>query len=273
MKAKKKRNPKRIIMIIAIVVVVLVIVQLTAMGWIGGLGPLGFLGDLRMGRIPGNAEQYHLEHVEPLADSPLQGKTVCFLGSSVVYGTASMGISMADYVEKLDGCTVIKEAVSGTTLAGTDDSAYSSRLLANVDPNAPIDILVCQLSTNDASQNKELGAVSDGTELGAFDRETTVGAMEYIIVYAKTTWDCDVVFFTGTRYDSEAYQAMIDVLPALEDKWDIGVIDLWNDAEMNGVSQADYDLYMHDSIHPTQAGYLKWWTPKFQQTLYERVTK
>jgi len=41
------------------------------------------------------------------------------------------------------------------------------------------------------------------------------------------------------------------------------VIDLWNNEEMNSVSQEDYKLYMFDKIHPTQAGYLKWWTPKF----------
>lgn len=271
MAKKKKTNKKKVIMTVSIVVVVFLVVQLTAMGWIGGLGPLGFLAQVRMSRIPGNAEEYHLDHVQPLANSPLQGKTICFLGSSVTYGDASLGVSMADYIAKLDGCTIIKEAVSGTTLAGSGSSTYPSRLLENVDPNASIDILVCQLSTNDASQKKALGSVLDSTDLEAFDRETVVGAMEYIIAYAKATWGCDVVFYTGTRYDSPEYQAMVDVLPALKEKWDIGVIDLWNDPEMNAVSQANYDLYMNDNIHPTQAGYLKWWVPKFQQALYERV--
>ncbi len=48
----------------------------------------------------------------------------------------------------------------------------------------------------------------------------------------------------------------------------IGVIDLWNDAEMNAVSEEDYALYMNDEVHPTQAGYLLWWVPKFQAYLY-----
>lgn len=272
MAVKKKRSRKKIVMIAAIVVLIFLVVQLTAMDWIGGLGPLGFLADVRMSRIPGNAEEYHLEHVQPLAESPLQGKTICFLGSSVTYGDASMGVSMADYISKLDGCTIIKEAVSGTTLAGTGDSTYVSRLLANVDANTNIDILVCQLSTNDASQNLPLGAVSDSSDLGGFDRETIIGAMEYIITYARQTWGCDVVFYTGTRYNSDEYKAMVDTLPALQDKWGIGVIDLWNDAEMNAVSKEDYNLYMNDNIHPTQAGYLKWWVPKFQQALYARVS-
>ena len=38
---------------------------------------------------------------------------------------------------------------------------------------------------------------------------------------------------------------------------------------MNAVSDKDYALYMGDSIHPTQAGYLQWWTPKFEEHLYK----
>ena len=254
---------------IAIGVLVFLTVQVAAMGWIGGRGPLRFLAAVRMGKLPGNAEEYHLENVQPCAESPLRGKTICFLGSSVTFGAASLGVSMADYIGALDSCTIIKEAVSGTTLAGTDASTYVSRLLANVDANAKIDIFVSQLSTNDASKELPLGEISPGTDLTDFNRETVIGAMEYIIAYVRNTWDCDIVFYTGTKYESETYAAMVNALLALRDKWGIGVIDLWNDAEMNAVSEDDYRLYMSDKIHPTQAGYLKWWVPKFQKVLYE----
>ena len=260
-------------MIIVIVVLVLLMVQLAAMGWMGGLGPMKFLAAVRMGRIPGNAKEYHLDNVRPRDESPLQGKTICFLGSSVTFGAASLGVSMADYIGVLDGCKIIKEAVSGTTMAGTDASTYVSRLLKNIDVNADIDIFVSQLSTNDASKGLPLGKVSSGTELRDFDRETVIGAMETIIAYVRDTWDCDIVFYTGTRYESKAYAAMVDALLALRDKWGIGVIDLWNDVEMNAVSEGDYSLFMNDKIHPTQAGYLKWWVPKFQEALYARVKK
>ncbi len=61
--------------------------------------------------------------------------------------------------------------------------------------------------------------------------------MEYITVYAKQTWNCPVIFYTGTKYDSKQYQQMVDVLFELQDKYGIGVIDLWNDEEMNDVSE------------------------------------
>ena len=47
----------------------------------------------------------------------LKDKTVLFLGSSVTYGSASGGVSFADLMVKECGIKMIKEAVSGTTLA------------------------------------------------------------------------------------------------------------------------------------------------------------
>ena len=75
-------------------------------------------------------------------------------------------------------------------------------------------------------------------------------------------------FYTGTKYDSKQYQQMVDVLFELQDKYGIGVIDLWNDEEMNDVSEKEYEVYMADPVHPTQAGYLEWWTPKMEEYLY-----
>ena len=55
----------------------------------------------------------------------------------------------------------------------------------------------------------------------------------------------------------------------LQDKYGIGVIDLWNDEEMNDVSEKEYEVYMADPVHPTQAGYLEWWPPKMEEYLYQ----
>ena len=78
---------------------------------------------------------------------------------------------------------------------------------------------------------------------------------------------------SGTRYDSPEYEAMVVRLLELQKKWEIGVIDLWNDANMNAVSEEDYQLYMFDPIHPTRAGYRDWWLPKFEAYLEDILTK
>lgn len=58
---------------------------------------------------------------------------------------------------------------------------------------------------------------------------------------------------------------MVELLKEIQNKWDIGVIDLWNDTDFNNITDDQRNLYMADEIHPTQAGYLEWWTPKMEQ--------
>lgn len=256
------------IKIIIAIIAVWILIQLIVIGYFGIWGPFKFIHANRLSKIPGNAKEYHLENIKPLADSPLKGKHLLFLGSSVTYGSASLGVSMCDYLSVLDGCETTKEAVSGTTLTDNSSSSYLSRL-KTVDTSLKFDAVIVQLSTNDASKKLPLGEISNSSNLEDFDTSTVIGSMEAIICYCKDIWDCPVIFYTGTKYDSAEYQAMVDSLLKLQEKWELGVIDLWNDAKMNAVSEKDYDFYMNDPIHPTQAGYLLWWTPKFESYLYE----
>ncbi len=206
---------------------------------------------------------------EPQPPFPLDGKTFVFLGSSVTYGSASGGWSMADYIAEEFDCTVEKWAVSGTTLVTSSANSYVARMENQMKRQKVCDHLIVQLSTNDATQNKPLGTISDSMNKEDFDTTTIIGAIEYIIASAKEKWDCEVSFYTGTKYDSAAYQKMVDALLEIQDKWGIGVLDLWNDEEMNAVSDRDYSRYMSDSIHPNKLGYKVWWGPKFAEHLQQ----
>lgn len=218
----------------------------------------------------GNKDEYSLENTAESADSPIKGKTVIFLGSSVTYGSASKGESFADFLQKKDGIIAVKEAVSGTTLVDNGKKSYISRM-KTIDKNIKADAFICQLSTNDATKKKPIGEISDSYSMSDFDTETVAGAIEYIIAYAKATWNCPVIFYTGTKYDSEYYGKMVALLLQISEKWNIGVIDLWNDVDMNAVSPDDYKLYMANGIHPTRAGYRDWWLPKFEEYLYGAI--
>ena len=228
-----------------------------------------FVWKNKLKKMPGNAEKYSLENIEPLENSPLGGKRICYLGSSVTLGLYSMDVSFADYISYRNGCEYVKEAVSGTTLVDNGKTSYIQRMKNNIGTDEKFDAFVCQLSTNDASKEMPIGELSRSENLEDFDTQTITGAMEYITVYAKQTWNCPVIFYTGTKYDSKQYQQMVDVLFELQDKYGIGVIDLWNDEEMNDVSEKEYEVYMADPVHPTQAGYLEWWTPKMEEYLYQ----
>ena len=221
--------------------------------------------------LPGNAEKFHPENIQPHTESPLKGKTIIYLGSSVTYGSDSIGVSFVEYIDRLDGTTSVKEAVSGTTLVTKDDASGSSYIprMKTINPDIPADAFICQLSTNDAARHMPLGTISEGFELTDFDTETVAGAIEYIIAYAEKTWHCPVLFYTGTRFDCEEYGEMVKLLLGIQKKWKIGVIDLWNDVALNAISEKDYNLYMSNPIHPTQAGYLLWWTPAMEACLYE----
>lgn len=178
----------------------------------------------------------------------LNEKTVLFLGSSVTFGSAAGGVSFADHMARQCGLHMVKEAVSGTTLADVDDQSYVARL-KRVDPALPVDLCICQLSTNDAGRGIPLPQV-----------ET---AIRFIVEYVQKTWNCPLLFYTGTRFDNPAYAAMVDLLLQLKAEYGFFVLDLWNDPDMLAVSAEDYARYMCDPVHPTAAGYEQWWTPKF----------
>lgn len=215
--------------------------------------------------LEGNKAEYGSEFVEYLGDNSLNKKKIIFLGSSVTFGASSMEDGIPEYFQKRFGCDFTKEAVSGTTLVDEDETSYVSRLLKNIDTSVMYDYFICQLSTNDASQNKDLGNISDSFSIDSFDKTTVTGAIEYIIAYVRDNWDCPIMFYTGSRYDSKVYDAMVKRLYEIADKWQISVIDLWTSDEFNDIEDSDRNLYMDDPIHPTKAGYMKWWCPEIER--------
>ena len=145
----------------------------------------------------GNRPEYSLKNAGEVKDSPLSGMHILYLGSSVTNGSASMGLSFADYISARNSSSFVKEAVNGTTLVEGDGS-YIERLEAV--EGEKFDLLICQLSTNDATRGLPLGTPSL-TENP--DKSTICGAIEYIILYARERWNCPVIFYTGSYYESE----------------------------------------------------------------------
>ena len=260
---------KRVRKILLILLVVLVVLYLGLQGYIA-------LEEKKRYDAPGNGEEYRVENLEVHPDSPLAGKKILFLGSSVTFGAASEGQSFVELFEKLDGVDAVKDAKSGTTLADRtslpallffgNGESYVKRLKKH-DAGEEIDCVVCQLSTNDATMKRPLGEIAPSEDPADFDVKTVTGAMETIIRYCRDTWNCPVVFYTGSRYDSEEYAAMVKRLYELQEKWGIGIIDLYTDDAFNDIEKETYDLYMYDSIHPTKAGYVRWWMPKMEEDL------
>ena len=219
--------------------------------------------------ILGNGKRYSVKNTDSLENSPLKSMRILFLGSSITVGLGSMGESFVDFLEKKDGIIPIKKAVNGTTLVDNGRKSYIQRL-KKVGTSEKIDAFVCQLSTNDARKKLPLGKIS---ETKNYDTHTTVGAIEAILNYARSTWNCPVIFLTSTRYnnsgyDPKHYDKMVYLLLEIQKKWNIGVIDLWNNTRLNDISKKEHKLYSIDGIHPTRAGYKLWWLPAIETYLY-----
>ena len=213
------------------------------------------------------------EEIDP-AD-PLSGKTILWIGSSVTYGAHAGGhYSMVDAVRNLHpALTCEKYAISATTLVNGGEDSYVARLKRIPKSKTP-DLIVVQLSTNDATTNKPFGEIAEGTDIADFDDTTIAGAIETIIAYARDTFNCPVCFYTGAYCEKENYPEMVQLLLDIQEKWDIGVIDLFNNPEMTAVYGTElYDGYMFDEVHPNRAGYVEWWAPVIDAYLTEYMKR
>ena len=267
-KVKSKKKIAIIVSCVCVGLAIFIVGWLMLCGYLWTWGPFSKMANIRFSKLEGNSEKYSVESVEKTEGSPLEGMNILYLGSSVTYGAMSLQTAFPEYIAARNGTTFLKEAVSGTTL--TDGMNSYIYRMEKIDKNLEFDLFICQLSTNDATQNKPLGEVA-GKAAQNYDTSTICGAIEYIIGYVGDTWNCPVVFYTNAYYESENYAAMVGALKQIQTEYGIGVIDLYTDEAFNDITAEQYELYMADAIHPTRAGYLEWWTPKMEEYLYEFV--
>lgn len=251
--------------------------------------------------VAANDSRYNANKQEYVGGA-LDGKVIYWLGSSVTYGSASEGQSMADYLAALTGCISVKDAISGTTIfddnasTATGRDSYTRRLVNSTvyDKEQQVDAFICQISTNDARNDRlnKRGEITGADVLASseFDKATTLGGVEFIITYVTETWGCPVYFYSGSYFGDEGtrkstnpkgseYAKLVDEVKQVAEKYnavdgfEVGVIDLFNDEEFNAVaSDAYYSWATSDAIHPKKAGYLQWWTPYFESYLTYYLT-
>ncbi len=178
----------------------------------------------------------------------IKNKSIFFLGSSVTYGDG--GVSFAEMMGEEYGCNVIKEAVSGTTLADIGENSYVSRL-KKVPTDQKFDLCICQISTNDSWQK--------------VDFQKTKEAGYFIIDYVKKNFNCPVAFYSGTYFDSEGYKETVQWFVDNKESLGIYLLDLFFDEEFNDITDEQRREYMKDHVHPTVKGYREWWLPRFKE--------
>ena len=215
-----------------------------------------------------------LSSCNPQTKPPTEKPLYLFLGSSVTFGSACGGVSFVDILPDSINCDVAKSAISGTTLTDIgleDDGNYIYRLENDFDKNAKPEHLIVQLSTNDVTKLRKVGELSESKDISSFDKSTVIGAIEYIVAYAKQTWNCDVSFYTNPKYNNALYEEVINRLYLVQEKWNIGIIDFYNYVEMTPLDDETLSSYMADSIHPNATGYawMRDVVANYLKTIYE----
>lgn len=226
---------------------------------LSSIGASGFAANSQISYI--QAETSSIYGYQSLACHPLKGATIYHLGSSISYGHANSGVSFAEQIRDLTGSRMVKETVSGTTLTNQKENSYAARWSKFTFDDSP-DFLILQLSTNDFAQSGvTLGEASAGDKTGNFTPNTTASAIEYIIAQTREkSPDTKVIIYTCAVTQSWSnnhpqYAAFINnQLKAIEQKWDVTVVDLYN-ADML------FDGVLADEIHPNAAGYAAMFTP------------
>ena len=200
---------------------------------------------------------------------PLYGKTIYHLGSSISYGSNNGGVSFAEQIRDITGSKMVKETVSGTTLSMQKANSYAARW-SNFTFNDSPDYLIIQLSTNDFT-NAGITLGSVGTQKDGFDKNTTAGALEYIISETlKKSPNTKVVVYSCAVRDSWAsghpnYSRFANIeLMKLKEKWGILIVDLYSLEPL-------LPNIMSDDIHPNKQGYALLFTPTMINVLLNDI--
>ena len=122
---------------------------------------------------------------------------------------------------------------------------------------------------------KEFSTLTSEGRTAALDRayEDNLWSADGVISPEAVNMTMTVRQASGLYEGTWDYAKMVDMLKIIGERLDVGVIDLYTDKEFNNISDEQRELYMADPIHPTKAGYLKWWTPKMEEYLYEFVSE
>ena len=168
------------------------------------------------------------------------------LGDSITQGLTNNNVSFADYLE----LSVIKYGVSGTTIAKQEGETNS--FLERYSSMGQADITMVMGGTNDCNLDIPLGESTSTNEYEFY------GALKSLCSGLITKYADKLIFFATpikrktTQTNLQQYaQAIKDVCAT----YNIPVLDLYNDLNMNPNVEAQYTKYYNDWLHPNNEGH------------------
>ena len=202
---------------------------------------------------PGNRKRFSPSLLEEDPSSPLKGKRMLFLGSSVTRGYGSLGEGFPECFIWRDGALPTKEAVDGTTLANKDGRSYLSRLRRH--EGERFDHMLVQLSTNDAWQGLPLG------DKDSQDTGTTFGSLNEILRIGSSLSKALPIVWSNPYFENGPYREMVRIAKEIAAEERCLFLNLYEDPLVNSIGMGERRLFLLDEIHPTRAGYRDWLFP------------
>ncbi len=204
----------------------------------------------------------------------LKSKIVSFLGDSITegYGVENIADNRYDNIikNKLELKAVNNYGVSGTRIAHQSVPSESPRYdlcmcgrAHFIDPNS--NVIVVFGGTNDYGHgDAPFGVLEDNTP------KTFCGAVEYLMSFLKTTYPkSEIIFMTplrrcgeeqpsndiNKRNDAKPLKEYAEVIKQKANKYNIHIVDLYNDFKVNPNIESDKIKYIPDGLHPNDNGH------------------
>ncbi len=224
---------------------------------------------------------------DPVADSPLKGQSVLFVGDSITRSAESWAYRIGTRYS-MDW---VNGGVNDATISDVKNMIIRHQLMAGADKD--YGYVIMHGGINDAIAEVSIGAVSDSFNIADFDKDTYIGGLETLFYYAYESFPGAklgyIINYATPNSKFGGYTAGDDTKAYYEeakkvcDKWGISYIDLYSGSTEDGLSYS-YDILQVDKvaenfinndaqeIHLSAAGYelITPYIAKWMETLTEK---
>lgn len=220
----------------------------------------------------GNSSEYDASSLSLNEDSVMKDDTIVFVGSDFTVGEKADNQSFVDYLKAVDGLNAATFTEEKISLTDKKDKSFISLVESIPKEHASPKAIFCEIPYYDAKHGTKLGELSDSYMLSDFDTETAIGAMEYIMCYAKMNWSCPVFFYTSVDYNSSSkYGKLVSAARSVSDKWNMPMLDFTHNDKITSLEKSDKSLYFVDSRNMTKAGYNEIIAPEFESFITQNL--
>ena len=201
--------------------------------------------------VEGNEAPYGLRHVRRLAHSPWVNQRFLFVGSSLLKGDFSGGLSLPDYVDKAFGSHSEKLIIEGGDVFDSheDDVLEKATAYPLAGPIAGVFVEV-----------SPFGVFSERVLRRQESFEKTLQAVSKIFA---ERYHCPLYFYILPYPLTEDYLLSVLSLRSFKKKWKLKLIDFFHSAKLGDEPSRRKRLYFPDGAHPTKAALKEFFLPKF----------